>query len=296
MKSQIKALTAIFLILGLTSVFAAETTEKWASETWGTQTVAADDAGVDAEAGLDADSIWDEDAALADSWAEADLNAGGKELVIAPKGWIGNYVEVACDKDFFTQNACNQCFDWGKKAVGEKVTWLTDSWTNPNTTEQVIYKDEQKFPELISLGWVWGSNPQEPEKFWKYSEELTWTDSATGSGKQEFLLEWGKMTWFLESDLGAAYVLQSTDKKEWEATWLLKFTINYHDTDATAKESAAKVHTECVAYYAWVPAPVTPVPVTPQEVTQVKTGPESLILILVALVLSFWLLKFRKKA
>jgi hypothetical protein len=51
-----------------------------------------------------------------------------------------------------------------------------------------------------------------------------------------------------------------------------------------------------VAYYAGTPAPVTPVPVTPQEVTQVKTGPESLILILAALLLSFGLLKYRKKA
>jgi len=36
--------------------------------------------------------------------------------------------------------------------VGEKIAGLTDSWTNPNATEQIIYKDEQKFPELVNLG------------------------------------------------------------------------------------------------------------------------------------------------
>jgi hypothetical protein len=240
-----------------------------------------------------------EDAALNDSWSEVPLDAASwKEIVVAPKVWIGNYVEVACDKEFFTANACNQCFDWGKKATAEKITGLTDSWTNPNTTEQVIYKDEQKMPEFVNLGWAntsWLTNPEDSSIFYKYSDELAWTDSATWSGKQEFLLEWSKTTPFLESDLGASYTLQSTDKVEWDAVWLLKFQINYHDTDATAKESEAKAHTECVAYYAGTPAPVVAAPVTPQEVTQVKTGPESLVLILVALLLSFGLLKYRKK-
>jgi len=36
--------------------------------------------------------------------------------------------------------------------------------------------------------------------------------------------------------------------------------------------------------------------VTPPEATKVKTGPESFILIIAALILSFGLLKFRKKA
>jgi hypothetical protein len=33
------------------------------------------------------------------------------------------------------------------------------------------------------------TNPVEADKFYKFSDELAWTDSATGSGKQEFLLE-----------------------------------------------------------------------------------------------------------
>ncbi|EKE27584.1 MAG: hypothetical protein ACD_3C00189G0003, partial [uncultured bacterium (gcode 4)] len=183
MKSQIKALIAIVLISGLSQVFAADTDTSWATASWDTQTANVADVNAD---DLDASALSDEeeDAAIDDLWAEAPLDAASwKDIVAAPKGWVGNYVEVACDKDFFTQNACNQCFDWGKKAVGEKITGLTDSWTNPNTTEQIVYKDEQKMPELVNIGWansVWLTNPQEPDKFWKFSEELTWTDSATG--------------------------------------------------------------------------------------------------------------------
>lgn len=235
-----------------------------------------------------------------DGGSDVPLNAAwSSDTIVAPKIWIGNYPEVACDKDYFTANSCIQCFDWGKKMVWEKIAWLTDSWTNPNTTEQVIYKDEQKMPELINLGWantVWINNPLEADKFYKFADEIVWTDSATWSGKQEFLLEWGKTVNFLESDLGASYALQSTDKKEWDAIGILKFNINFHDTDASAKESEGKLHTECVAYYAWTPAPVTPVAQTPPEATKVKTGPELTAILIIAMLLSFVLIKYKKKA
>jgi hypothetical protein len=285
MKQKISVLLVLVISLTFAQTFAAS----------GDTTTTADDTTLSADA-LPAD---DTGAAVTETWAETLNAASGKEINVAPKWGVGNYSEVACDKDFFTQNACNQCFEWGKKATWEKITWLTDSWTNPNVSEQIIYKDEQKFPEFVNLGGdktTWINYPIEADKFWKYTDEIVWTDSATWSWKQEFLLEWGKTVNFLEWDLWASYALQSTDKKEWDPTGLLKFMVNYHDTDATANESAAKLHTECVVYYAWTPAPAAPVPVAPKEVTKVKTWPESYILIIVALLLSFGLLKYRKKA
>ncbi|EKE26498.1 MAG: hypothetical protein ACD_4C00262G0004 [uncultured bacterium (gcode 4)] len=229
-----------------------------------------------------------------DAW---DLNAAGPSSVLTLKWWIWNYPEVACDKDYFTQNACNQCFDWWIKATWEKLSNLTDSWTNPNSTEQVIYKDEQTLPEMVN---VWGaatkwiSNPVDTSNFWKFSEEIVWTDSKTWTWKQEFLLEWGKTVNFLESDLWANYVLNSTDKKEWEAVWILKFPINYHNIDASWKESGKLGHIECVAYKAWAQALQKPLPPA-KEVTKVKTWPEFFIFILAAMMITLWLAKFRKK-
>ena len=297
MKAKIGALLAVTLLLGLAQTYAATTS---------TDTSSAAPTGTSLDANA-LDSTWTDATNVADATGatdtgtETNLNAATtKDTTVAtPKGGIGNYVEVACDKDFFTQNGCNQCFDWGKKMAWEKITWLTDSWTNPNTAEEVIYNDEQVMPAFLNL-WggntIWVTNPQEPEKFWKYSDEVVWTDSQTWSGKQEFLLEWGKMINFLESDLGASYTLQSTDKQEWDAVGLLKFSLNYHDIDDTAKEWDKQLHTECVAYYAWTPAPVAPVPETPKEVTKVKTGPESYALIIVALALAWVLVRLRKKA
>ncbi|MDD2487545.1 MAG: hypothetical protein PHS92_04195 [Candidatus Gracilibacteria bacterium] len=233
--------------------------------------------------------------------ADADSVSGESQTpaqALAPKGGVSNYAEIACDKEYFTQNACNQCFDGGKKIVGEKITNLTDGWTNPNTGEQVIYKDEQTMPELVNLGGngtKWISNPEDSSKFWKFSDEIVWTDSKTGSGKQEFLLEGGKTVNFIEGGLGATYVMDSTDIKEGEIAGLLKMPITYHNIDESGKEGTTLNHVECIAYLAGAQAAKAPVP-QPKEITKVKTGPELYILLLLAFSIAFGFVKLRKKA
>ncbi|MCK9272025.1 hypothetical protein M0P65_00575 [Candidatus Gracilibacteria bacterium] len=227
----------------------------------------------------------------------ADLNAASPEVMV-PTGTVSNYEKVACDKDFFIQNNCSECFAGGNKNIGEKITSLNDTWTNPNTSEQIIYSDEQTFPELINLGGdntKWISNPEDNTKFWKNSQEIIWSDSKTGSGRQEFVLEGGKTINLYESDLGATYVVDSTDKMQGDAIGLLKFPLSYHNIDATGNEGEKMDHTECVAYYAGAPV-VAPTAPAQTEVTKVKTGPESLILILIALITTFFFLRIRKKA
>lgn len=297
----LKILVAMAVMLSSLNVFAADVATDAAAVTdsW----VTTDDVKVDVPTGtLNADDLPadSENVSVDNTWSDATLNsASGKDVIATAQVAIWNYKEVPCDQTYFTENSCTQCFDGGKKAVWEKLTWFTDSWTNPNTTEQIIYKDEQTMPALINLWWVgtvWNTNPQEADKFWKFADEIAWTDSATGSGTQEFLLEWSKTVNFLESDLWASYSMQSTDKNEWEPVWLVKFTLNYHDTDENAKEWDIKTHTECVAYMAWTPVAVQAAPETPKEVTKVKTGPESVLLIFAALILWFGLTKLRKRA
>jgi len=238
---------------------------------------------------------WVTDTTWTDSWA--DLNAASPEVMV-PTWTVSNYEKVACDKDFFIQNNCSECFAGWNKNIWEKITSLNDTWTNPNTSEQIIYSDEQTFPELINLWWdntKWISNPEDNTKFWKNSQEIIWSDSKTWSGRQEFVLEWGKTINLYESDLWATYVVDSTDKMQWDAIGLLKFPLSYHNIDATWNEGEKMDHTECVAYYAWAPV-VAPTAPAQTEVTKVKTGPESLILILIALITTFFFLRIRKKA
>ncbi len=228
---------------------------------------------------------------------------------------IGEYSELpSCDAPEFSSNGCNQCFDGGKIKVGEKLIELFDTWTNTNPTDQIIYRDEQSMPELINLGGEktkWSSVPDDTMKFWKFANEIVWTDSkvtsttstgSTGTGtkadlgipKQEFLLEANKKIRFLESDLNAVHTLEATDKQDGDSLGILKFTLAYHDLTNDGNESGLKNHVECVRYQA-AGTPVKP-PVTPTTVTKVKTGPESAIIILAALGIAYGIIRLRKRA
>lgn len=212
----------------------------------------------------------------------------------------GDYKEIECSTQaFFAANNCNQCFDGGKVAVGQKITGLYDTWTNKNAAEQIAYKNEQVYPEIVNLGGdatSWKSTPSDPSLFWKYGAEVLWVDSLTGTGKQEYVLDPGKTVTFMEADLGANYSLEKTDKKAGEAVGLAKFPVAFHDVSADGKESAVQLHYECVAFAseaAPAPAPVVK-PVTPQA-TVVKTGPESFLLLALAALLTLSFVAFRRK-
>ena len=208
---------------------------------------------------------------------------------------VGDYKETACTAEYFTANNCSACFDGKALSNGDQVNGLYDTWTNKNANEQLIYKDEQAMPEMVSLspGTVFVANPISSAAFWKYGSQVIWTDSATGTGKQEFMLDAGKSVKFLEGDLGASYTLTSTDKKSGEPVGVLKFPISYHNVDADGNEGKKETHIECVSYTAKVAAAaivpvevVTLKPLVPTKMTTVKTGPESLILMTLALLIA----------
>lgn len=207
---------------------------------------------------------------------------------------VGDYKEVACSAEYFTANSCAACFEGTTLATGDQINGLYDTWTNKNANEQLIYRDEQTLPEMISLsaGTVFTTNPVDPTSYWKYGNQIIWTDSATGTGKQEFMLDAGKSVKFLEADLGASHTLTATDKKEGDVVGVLKFPISYHNVDADGNEGKKETHIECVAYTSKVVAAkvvpveiVTPAP-EPKKLTTVKTGPESLILMTLALLIA----------
>jgi hypothetical protein len=168
----------------------------------------------------------------------------------------------------------------------------------------MAYKEEQKLPNIVAF-WntKWISMPSDESLLWKNSEDITWIASGTG-GKSQYILPAGQKVKFYQTDLGLnGYKLASTDKKGGDVVGMLRFPIVYHAVDAmNGNESEAKTHYECVSYSLAAVAPVvtpqaTPVKPTPAEVTQTKTGPETLLLIVAAFFIAFGLMfSLRKRA
>lgn len=218
---------------------------------------------------------------------------------------VGDYKETACSAEYFTANNCSACFEGMPLVSGDQITGLYDTWTNKNSNEQLIYKDEQALPEMVSLssGTTFVMNPVDPAAFWKYGTEVIWTDSVTGTGKQEFMLDAGKAVRFLEADLGASYTLTATDKAQGEVVGVLKFPLSYHNVDADGNEGVKETHLECVSYASngasavVVPAEIIePVQApVPEKMTTVKTGPESLILMALALLIATGIIAIRNR-
>lgn len=208
---------------------------------------------------------------------------------------LGEYKSVSCSSNAsFSVNSCDQCFEASTK-VGVRLTGIFDNWTNPTANILVAYKDEQKTPNLVKFGnSTWTSTPIEDSKIWKYSSDIVWTTSGSGA-RSQVVLSPGSKVKFLESDFGAGFTLDKTDKKNGEVVGMLRFPVVYHSVDLqTATEASATTHYECVAYKLDAPT-VAPTgtgapevkPTTPTDVTKTQTGPETLLLIAAAFFIAF---------
>ena len=211
------------------------------------------------------------------------------------------YPEVNCSvHQAFESNSCDQCFDGGTLQAGDTLGRLVDTWTNRGSNDQIAYKDEQKWPDIVNIGGsntLWNMNPKDPNEFWTFGKGVIWTKSSAASGsvaRDQFILGPGKNVSFIEADaLGSTYTLVSTDKKNGELIGIAKFPVVYRETDAFGKEGNPDTHYECVAYKAPVIA-TTPKPVPPKA-TQTHTGPQEVILIIAALLLGLMTVLIVKK-
>lgn len=206
---------------------------------------------------------------------------------------LGEFQSVNCASNpAFATNSCDQCFDGGSLKVGDTVSGLFDNWINNSTNIMIAYKEEQKYPNMVRFGnTTWTQNPPDESKFWKYSSEIVWVQAGSG-GKNQYILPAGQSVKFIESDLGAGFKLERTDKKNGEVVGLLRFPLVSHTIDASANESAASTAYECATFSVasnTVAPPVENKP-TPQEITTTKTGPETLLLIIAAFFIAFGLM------
>jgi hypothetical protein len=207
---------------------------------------------------------------------------------------LGENKSVSCSSNSsFGANSCDQCFDGGSVTVGKRLTGLFDNWTNDTTSLMIAYQSEQKNPNMIAFGITkWTATPTDETKVWKNSSDIIWTPTQSGSTKLQYILGAGQKIKFIETDLGAGYTLEKTDRKNGDLVGMIKYPIVSHIVDVTGTEGAAKIHNECVAYTLSAPvvAPAKPIKITP-EITKTETGPtETIILIIAAFFIAFGLM------
>lgn len=200
--------------------------------------------------------------------------------------------EIDCSSDsVFSQYSCTQCFDGWLKSEGSFIWLLSDDWENASGVSKIMYKEQQEMPELINLNTSlvsWSQTPSS-ENFWEYTDDFEnlYSDSQYGY----VLQPWQSVTW-LKSNLSYAYSLDKNDTNEWENIWLLVYSLLVHNILEDWEISMNNVpHNECVLFKSWdtpTERPVTPPTTLPQ------TWPaEFLLLLILAMILGFWIVRFR---
>ena len=203
------------------------------------------------------------------------------------------YTEVACSTNtVFAENSCNQCFDWGVQSAWDNIGLLTDVWVNSGSKDLILYKDEQDNPTITSLnGSVWGQTP-DGDNFWKYTENM---ENLYSEDEAAYVLPvWQSVDW-LESRFGYAYTLEENNAEAWSDIWLLIYPMITHAINSWGDiEPTGETYKECVLFKSAEAGVVTTPEEPPKELPQ--TGPESILLLLLAMLLGFGVLKLTKQA
>lgn len=228
---------------------------------------------------------------------------------------MGDFKKVDCSLPVFSNNGCSvsantECFEGGSLRAGDKITGLSDTWTNTLSGDVVLYKDEVTYPAIVNLGGsgtAWLSNPSDETDFWKFGQDVVFAPE-TGSGKTRdvFTLKPSKKVTVLEASLGANYQLERSNKKDGEYVGLVKFPVNYRVMDGDTKKAGALVnHLECAAFKLTAQAAAAVAPIekpstttpAPAQATKVKTGAADTFLFLglsMLLALAFMFARKRK--
>ena len=154
---------------------------------------------------------------------------------------------VSCDSDpVFAANSCNQCFNGGSAAEGDNKGFLTDIWENNSDSDQVVYKEEQVMPKMISLGGAsWTEiKASDSVDFWQYTPEFEALYSDSDEG---YVLGAGKSVTWIESTLGSAYQLSSNSAAAGENIGIIAYDIGVHNILAGGEPAIeTDTYRECV--------------------------------------------------
>lgn len=205
----------------------------------------------------------------------------------------GAYEEVECSIDaVFSENSCNQCFNWWTKLQWDNLGLLSDLWMNVTNVDKILYKEEQVDPEMINLdsdSVIWNEVPWS-EWFWEYTDEFNALYSDT---EEWYVLKSGKSVTWIQSNLSNAYNLAKNAASAGTNIWLLKYPIATHNILADWEITIdSAIYNECVLFKSWDSATDVPEEEIPQKLPE--TWPADYILLLVAaMLLGLWILKFR---
>lgn len=213
-------------------------------------------------------------------------------LTVVTTTTYGAYETVSCDSDTsFSANSCSQCFDWGEAAQGDNRGLLTDIWENTSEDKQLIFKEEQEMPKMVSLGGAsWSEIKSDGMDFWKHTSEL---DALYSEDYLGYTLDAKQSVKWIESTLGSAYQLTSSSTPKGDNVGMIVYDIavnTIQDNGSLAGDSVN--HRECVLIKS---GDMTP-PVIPETPELPQTGPEHVALLLLALILGFGFFMIRKKA
>lgn len=197
------------------------------------------------------------------------------------------YTEVNCSTDpVFWENSCNQCFSGTTQKTGDNIWLLSDQWINTGDKSLILFKDEQDLPEMKSLnGAEWKQIP-DIDKFWEYTKNM---EALYNTDEWGYILaKWQKVDW-IQSKLGYAYNLYKNTAEVGKNIGLLIYPISTHviwdGWDVTVDTNTYK---ECVLFKSAEATKVTP----PKQLP--KTGPEHIVLLIVAMLLAFAVMKFTR--
>lgn len=220
-------------------------------------------------------------------------------LALSFSSVFADYKEVQCSTNpAFEANSCNQCFDGGTKAEGDNLGLLTDKWSNSSSGDQIVYKEEQKMPFMVNLseGSVTWTQVPNSEGFWEYTQEFNDLYSQKDEG---YILKAGQSITWLKSKLGYAFSLEKNSAPAGTDVGLLVYPFKGHNVWVDGKITMDdKEHRECVLLKSDATMkPVVKEQTEPKKPVELpKTGPEHIILLLVAMLIGTGLILFRKKA
>ncbi len=235
-------------------------------------------------------------------WDEVNVNASNDSVDVnwwdlnAAEEVEGGYKEIDCSSDpEFAKYSCNQCFVGWKKAEWEYIWFMEDTWINSTRYDQLMYKEQQKDPKMINLNPSKVEWEQVPSKdsFWKMTDEL---EALFDNEKDAYLLWKGSSVRWIQMEQWSAYGLKKNKASVWENIWLVVFPIVAHNIlEDGSITPETEEHHECVLFKSAKETknppkePKKPIKKLP------KTGPaEFLILLVLAMVLAFGVLRYRK--
>jgi len=209
--------------------------------------------------------------------------------------FVSAYTEIDCSTDIaFESYSCNQCFDWETKTKWDYIWLLIDDWINPTDTDKILYKEEQRMPEMFNLNpdyVAWSQTPS-AEWFWQYSDDF---DALYSEEDLGYILEaWKRVTW-LESKMGYAYKLDNNAAETNANIGLLVYPITTRVIESNWTPSIIdQEHIECVLFKsAWASEIETPE--KPEKLPE--TGPtEYILLLIIAMILWFGVLRLSSRS